>query len=194
MVCVSSLSSEADGHLLLTATSLLVHLSWGLPAAFPTYLWPPCLLFPTASSTAPTTVGKLKWQRKAPPGLFFSEVPPPRKQSPSFPRSSLALYKETNHKTGNKQIKAATVHHGENKGLAESCSTCQGCQCCQSSCFLAPTAHLCGWSPSTDTKQMNSWMHKSTPKQRALVRFPGLSWVIFSRNIQLENIIREKGS
>lgn len=105
--------------LLLPATSLLAHLSWGLPAAFPTQLQPPCLPFPTTFLTAPTTVGKLKWQRKAPPGLFFSEVPPPGKRSPSFPRSSLVLYKGTNHRTGNKQIKATTAHHGENEGLAE---------------------------------------------------------------------------
>lgn len=47
--------------------------------------------------------------------------------SPSAPRSSLALYKGTNHRTGTKQIRAATVNHGKNKGLTELLPL-QGCQ------------------------------------------------------------------
>lgn len=43
-----------------------------------------------------------KGTKKSFPSLLFSEVPPPGKESPSFPRSSLVLYNGTNHRSGNK--------------------------------------------------------------------------------------------
>lgn len=138
--------------LLHTAAPLLVHLSWGLPAALPKHIWPPCLPFPTASSTAPTTADELKWQRKVPPPVYSSCKYLLQGSSLSVPRSSLVLYKETNHRTGTKQIKSSYCPSWQEQGLWQGCFTTKDVNdgSPADSLLWLPT---CGQNSSTDTNQ-----------------------------------------
>lgn len=160
--------------LLHTAAPLLVYLGWGLPAALPKHIWPPCLPFPTASSTAPTTVDELKWQRKVPPWVYASCKYLLQGSSLSlFPGVHLFFIKGQITGLGPNKLKAATVHHGKNKDFDRAAPPPRMSMMAVQPIPCSDCPHVGRILPRTQTKN-NSPMHKSPPKQRALVRFPRL--------------------
>lgn len=157
--------------LLHTAAPLLVHLSWGL---LPKHIWPPCLPFPTASSTAPKTAGKLKWQRKAPhPECILLVSTSSREVVSLFPGVHLFFIKGQITGLGPNKLKAATVHHGKNKGFDRAAPPPRMSMMAVQPIPCSDCPYVGRILPRTQNKN-NSPMCKSPPKQRALARFPRL--------------------